>query len=431
MNNMTAPDRVAAPRFRPITDLTVKRADLASLSNGIQVYSINAGFQELVRVEWLFRQRTFDPGRPLLHNAANRLLQEGTSRRNAQEIADYVDYYGAFLETEEGPDTVSVVLYTLNKHLAKTLPVVRELFSDAVYPDHELAIYKQNQIQRLTVENEKVQSLARRRFLQLLFGQQHPYGFYVAEEDYLRLKRDDLLSFRPTQYHSDNCTLFVAGKLPSDLHALLESNFGDGGWKSTATLTEDRGTLITDPVKMHYQEKSGAIQSAIRIGKPLMRRSDPEYPAMSVLNTVLGGYFGSRLMSNIREDKGYTYGIGSSLVPMRDAGYFFISTEVGAEVTDSALQEIYAEIDRLCNDPVPEEELAMVRNFLLGNFLKGIDGPFALLDRCKTLVVSGLDYDYYSHYVEVLQRVTPATLCELAQRVWNRASFTELVVGKR
>ena len=125
------------------------------MTNGIPVYTINAGFQDLVRIEWLFRLRSFDPQRPLLQNAANRLLQEGTSKKSAQEIADQIDYFGAFLETEEGPDTVSIVLYTLNKHLPKMLPIVRELFADAVYPEHELGIYKQNQVQRLTVENEK------------------------------------------------------------------------------------------------------------------------------------------------------------------------------------------------------------------------------------------------------------------------------------
>jgi predicted Zn-dependent peptidase len=431
MNKLIAPDRAVAPAFRPIADLDVRRADTSRLSNGIPVHTINAGFQELVRVEWMFRLRPFDPDRPLMPNAANCLLQEGTSRMSAQEIADRVDYFGAFLEAEEGPDAVSLVLYTLNKHLDKTLPIVRELLTDAVYPEHELDVYKQNQIQRLTVENEKVQSLARRRFTQLLFGQQHPYGYLVSADDYRQLRRDDLLKFRPAQYCSDNCTLFVAGKLPVGLLALLDQHFGDNGWKASESLQQDRGVMNSDPVRIHYLEKPGAIQSAIRIGKRLMQRSDPDYPAMSVLNTVLGGYFGSRLMSNIREEKGYTYGIRSVLVPMKEAGYFFISTEVGADVTEPALHEIYLEIERLCNDPVPDSELAMVRNFLLGNFLKSIDGPFALLDRCKTLVVTGLDYDYYRHYLDVLRNVTPAELQQLAQRVWTRETFYELVVGKR
>ncbi|MBL7948651.1 MAG: insulinase family protein [Bacteroidia bacterium] len=431
MNLMTSPDRTLAPDFRPITKLDVQKAGQVKLTNGIPVYTINAGFQDLVRIEWLFRLRSFDPQRPLLQNAANRLLQEGTSKKSAQEIADQIDYFGAFLETEEGPDTVSIVLYTLNKHLPKMLPIVRELFADAVYPEHELGIYKQNQVQRLTVENEKVQTLARRRFLQLLFGQAHPYGFYVSAEHYLQLDREELEAYRRRHYTNDNCTIFVAGKLPADLEKLLDQHFGDSDWKTSESMSESRGVTMLDPTQKHYQEKPGAIQSAIRIGKPLFRRSDPEYPAMSVLNTVLGGYFGSRLMSNIREDKGYTYGIGSALVSMKEAGYFFISTEVGADVTEAALKEIYFEIDRLCNDPVPESELAMVRNFLLGNFLKGIDGPFALLDRSKTLVVNGLDYDYYTHYIKVLQSVTPAELLELARRVWKPDSFTELVVGKR
>jgi zinc protease len=161
----------------------------------------------------------------------------------------------------------------------------------------------------------------------------------------------------------------------------------------------------------------------------MITRSHPDYPGMAVLNTLLGGYFGSRLMSNIREDKGYTYGIGSAMVSLREAGYFFISTEVGADVTTAALDEIYKEVKRLQDEPAGEDELSTVRNYLSGTFLKSIDGPFALIDRFKTLTLSGLGYDYYDRYLQTVQSISPAQLQELALRYFNRNDFMELVVG--
>jgi predicted Zn-dependent peptidase len=181
--------------------------------------------------------------------------------------------------------------------------------------------------------------------------------------------------------------------------------------------------------KSVFLHKEGALQSAIRIGRRIITRSHPDYPGLSVLNTLLGGYFGSRLMSNIREDKGYTYGIGSAVVSLSAAGYFFISTEVGADVTSAALDEIYKEVELLRREAVDQEELAMVRNYMMGSFLKGIDGPFALIDRFKTIHLSGLDYDYFDRYLRTLESIGPEELKDLAVRYFDRNDLCELVVG--
>jgi predicted Zn-dependent peptidase len=188
---------------------------------------------------------------------------------------------------------------------------------------------------------------------------------------------------------------------------------------------------VSDTQRVHTIEKEGAVQSAIRIGRVLFNKTHPDYLGMQVLNAVLGGYFGSRLMANIREDKGYTYGIGSGLVSMFGGGYFVISTEVGVEVTNAALKEIYYEIDKLQHELVGEDELELVRNYLIGVFLRSTDGPFAIGDRLKGIVGYGLGYEYYERYVETIRTITPEQLRDLANKYLKKEDLIELVVGGR
>ena len=185
---------------------------------------------------------------------------------------------------------------------------------------------------------------------------------------------------------------------------------------------------------MNYRqsiEKEGALQSAIRIGKLMFNKTHPDFQSLQVLNTVYGGYFGSRLMSNIREDKGYTYGIGSGLVSLQHGGYFFITTEVGVDVTAKAIKEIYFEMDRLRKEKITTDELQLVKNYLLGTFLRSVDGPFAMADRFKGILNYNLGYDYFDRYIATIRAVSASDLMGLANTYFDKDSMIELVVGKR
>ena len=423
-------DRINQPHRLEIQKIEVPEAQKYTLDNGILVYSINAGFQDLVKVELLFQNPTFDPKLPLNNSATNRMMAEGTSKFTAQQIADMIDYYGSFYETDENSDFCSVILYSLNKYLKQTLPYVSELMYDPIFPEKELGIYKQNNKQRLIVDNEKVMSVARRKFGEIIFGKQHPYGFYVEPEDYDKIFSKDLVEFHKAKYDPSNCIIIVSGMVTDETIKLLNENFGKKASSRSKIITINP-PFDSHKEKKNYIEKEGAIQSAIRIGKPFFNRRHPDYAGAAVMNTIFGGYFGSRLMSNIREDKGYTYGIGSVVVSMMNEGYFFISTEVGANVTENALKEIYFEIDEMRNELVDEEELEMVRNYMLGTFLKGIDGAFSLAERWKSIYLSGLDYSYYERYVNKIRTIGAEEVLELSRKYLNPADFYELVVGRK
>lgn len=424
-------DRKTAPAFKAVEKIEMIRADEKRLRNNIPVYAVNAGTQDLIKIEFLFAAGMYQQNMTLQATTVNSMLEEGTSAMTAAQIADAVDFYGAFLEVGVDQDTASVVLYTLNKHLEATLPVVEQVIKDAVFPQAELDIHLKNKKQKFLVNNQKVATVARKHFAELIFGEKHPYGIDVKDADFERIGREHLTGFYKTHYCASNCKIIMSGKIPGSVYELLDKHFGGNDWDAAEKVPLKSALLDTTDVREHLIYREDAIQSAIRIGKIMFNKTHPDFHSMQVLNTVFGGYFGSRLMSNIREDKGYTYGIGSGIVSLKHAGYFYISTEVGVDVCKSAIAEIYAEMKRLREEPVGEAELKLVKNYMLGTFLRNTDGPFALADRFKGIMEYNLGYGYFDQYIATVKNISALQLRELANMYLTEESMIELVAGKR
>jgi predicted Zn-dependent peptidase len=424
-------NRTAPPAFKTIDKIELIKAGEKRLKNNIPVYSINAGTQELIKVEFLFSAGMYQQQMPLQAATVSAMLEEGTLKMTAAQIAEAVDYYGAFLEVGVSQDSASVVLYTLNKHLKATLPVVEDVIKNAAFPQEELNTHLTNKKQKFYVNNQKVANVARKRFSELIFGEKHPYGINVQESDFEVINRSHLEAFYRKFYRANSCKIILAGKIHDDVYTLLDEHFGGSDWTSTGDLNRKEVPVLSTPIREQLIYKEEALQSAIRIGKVMFNKTHPDFQALQVLNTVYGGYFGSRLMSNIREDKGYTYGIGSGLASLQHSGYFFISTEVGVEVCQNAINEIYFEMDRLRKDLIPVDELELVKNYLLGTFLRSVDGPFAMADRFKGVMEYGLTYDYYDRYIATIRSVSASQLRDMANAYFDKDSMVELVVGKK
>lgn len=424
-------DRKISPAFKTIDKVEMIHASEKRLRNNIPVYAINAGTQDIIKIEFLFAAGMYHQQMPLQAATVNSMLEEGTSKMTAAQIADAVDFYGAFLEVGVEQDYASVILYTLNKHLKATLPVVEQVIKDAVFPQSEIDTHLKNKKQKFLVNNQKVATIARKRFGELVFGEKHPYGIDVKEADFGKIKRDHLIDFYSSRYTSDNCKIILAGKVNDDLYTQLDDLLGGDDWKAAREINEIGAEIKSTTEKEQLIFKEEALQSAIRIGKIMFNKTHPDFHPMQVLNTVYGGYFGSRLMSNIREDKGYTYGIGSGMVSLKNAGYFFISTEVGVDVCKDALKQIYFEMDRLKEELISEDELQLVKNYMLGTFLRNVDGPFALADRFKGIMEYNLGYDYFDKYLATVKNITALQIRELANKYFDKSSMIELVVGKK
>ncbi|HEY9003295.1 MAG TPA: pitrilysin family protein [Mucilaginibacter sp.] len=422
-------ERKTAPEFKAVGQIELIRPEQIDLDNGCKIFCFNSGDQDLVRIEWIFGNLRFNPAKPLLNVAVNTMLTEGTSKLSAAQIADKIDFYGAFLQVDYGYDHSQVVLYTLTRHLAATLPVLKDIITDSVFPEKELATFIRNQQQKLQVSLQKNDVVARRKFNKAIYGDTI-YGLGADMEDYKTLHREDMLEHFKQMYQPSNCTILVSGKIEQSTIDQLKESFGKD-W-SNYSVKADTSQLDLKPATDHFYfvEKPDALQSAIRMGLPSINRTHPDFPALQVMNTVLGGYFGSRLMANIREDKGYTYGIGSGSSSLSKGGAFFIATEVGADVCKAAVNEIEKEINILKTVLIPESELSLVRNYMLGSLLGSLENIFSHADKFKNIYFFGMDYDYYDRYTEIIKSIDSVNVMQMAKKYLDTDNFYKVIVGK-
>ena len=421
-------DRTVAPAIVDAVNfkLQLKPYQKYTLKNGVDVYAIDAGAEEVLSVEWVFYAGNWFEDQNLVAATANFLLKNGTSKKSAFQVNEHFEYYGSYLNRACYNETATVSLHCLNKHIGELLPVVRELLTDSIMPEQELSIYQQNMKQRLKVNLKKSDFIAGRLIDSYLYGEQHPYGKYTKEEDFDKLNCQQLLDYYNKYYRQGKFIMFVAGKLPSNLEQLLNEHFGDLG----------NNDVKPGPLSVHRAEEKkfrvtndkDGVQGSIRIARPFPNRHHPDFLKVQVLNSLFGGFFGSRLMSNIREDKGYTYGIHSYVQNHVHDSAWMISTEAGKDVCEAAINEIYKEMGILREELVDDEELLLVRNYMMGSILGDLDGPFQIIARWKNIILNGLDENYFYNSINTIKSITAEELQALAQKYFKPEEFYELVV---
>ncbi|MFP5042196.1 M16 family metallopeptidase [Parasediminibacterium sp. JCM 36343] len=399
-----------------------------TLDNGVEVYNINAGAQEVVMVEMVFFAGNWHEEKNIVAATTNFMLKNGTKRRTAFAINEHFEFHGAYLNRSCQNETATFTLHTLGKHLPKLLPVMAELLTDSIFPEEELAIYKQNQKQRLAINLKKCDFVANRLIDTYLFGQQHPYGRFTSVEDYDALQRKELAAFYEQFYTHGKCILFVAGVLPSDIEEQLNNAFGCLPLNQSILPEHSFEAKPFAEKKHEVINDASGVQGAIRIASPFPNRHHPDFSKVQVLNNVFGGFFGSRLMSNIREDKGYTYGIHSYLQNLIQQTAWLVSTEAGRDVCAATIAEVYKEMARLRDEPIDAEELHLVRNFMMGSILGDLDGPFQIIARWKNYILNGLDGQYFYNALNTIKTVPAEELQVLAKKYLNEEDFYELVV---
>ncbi len=404
--------------------------DVVRLGNSVPIYMIHAGSQPVIKIDLIFKAGSWWQSKPLVASTANAMLMEGTSGYSGEEIAEKIDYYGSYLNPYSDRDHAFISIYSLTKHLDIILPLLSEIIKTPSFPEKELQNYLERRKQAYMVEKTRVTSLAREKFSFALYGPNHPYGQQLTVSDFNNINREDLEEFHKKFYLSGNLSIIVSGRYnEKDLARKMEDLFGDADWQSGEMIEK------VDPEKRASCNmrilipKEDAVQSALRVGRELFNTTDPEYTGMLVLNNILGGHFGSRLMQNIREKKGYTYGIGSVMVSLRNSGFMAIVSEVGTGYWNAALKEISKELDKLRSKPVPRSELEITRSHMLGEVLRGFDGPFAWSESIKSLIEQDLDAGYYQRLSDTILNISPRQLHELAERYLSPSDMYEIIAG--
>lgn len=423
-------NRKQQPEFQNIENINIPVPKKINLDNGIGTYIINAGTQDIIKIDVTFEAGNWYQEKPLIAMIVNKMLIEGTLKLNSQQIAEKLDFYGAFIHTDPTKDFAVITLYTLKKYLPETIRIFEDIIKNPIFPENELQIFLNKKKQQFQIELEKVTNIARREFIEQLFGENHPYGKKTYIYDYDKVTRDDILEFHKKFYHSENCKIMLSGKINDSDISLINQYFGNKNWKAKTNAISINHKIVDVPKPETFVEKEDVTQSAIRLGKIMINQDHPDYHKLNVVCTILGGYFGSRLMKSIREEKGYTYGISSVLIPFKNATYLVISSEVGANVTKDAITDILIEIKKLREQEVSQEELSLVQNYMVGNLLRSFDGPFEISSAFKNIIDLELETDFYNKAFEALKTITPDEIKNLANKYFHEEALIKTIAGK-
>lgn len=420
-------NRTTSPDFQTIQKVVIPPIHTMALTNGTPLHVVNVGEQPVVRLEIVFEAGAWYDTQQGVSLFTSKMLNEGTSKHSSNQISEFFDQYGAFVEFGHGLDRANFTLYGLTKHLPTLLPLIKEILTDSVIPERELETLKKIQHQSLKVNQEKTAFVAGQEVRKAIFGVHHPYGNPLSETGIASIDRDVVLAFYESYWKGKQYRIFLSGQVGDTEIKLIDKYFGQEKLQIVPVKSQEQVSLqASSRISI---EKDGALQTSIRMGKQLIQRGNPDYFKMLLVNEIFGGYFGSRLMKNIREDKGYTYGISSNLVSLVHGGYFILGTDTKREFTEQTIHEIHVELERLQTELVGEEELQVVKNYMIGSFAGSLNTPFEISDRYKIILSENLPLDYYDNYVERINSITAVDIQEIATKYLNVDSMTTVLVG--
>ena len=399
-----------------------------TMDNGKRIVIFKSNSIDLVKIDFVFEAGSAYQTKKLTARFTNKLITEGTSKHTAKQIAEILDNKGIYIERNSDSTTSTISVFMIKKYVEETLPLLYEIFTDAVFPSNEFEVAVKKSKQNFKNDMMKTQYLARRKFYETIFGSTHIYGSFASENDFDALTIDDVRNFYNSNYHLENCTILVSGNIDDNILHIINQLFGK------ASNTQPIKPIIPKPIfatpEKIYIPKPDAVQSTIRIGKVINTTWDnPDFTDLMITNTVLGGYFGSKLNAKIREEKGYCYSIYSMIQAIRGTNVFFITTEVGKEVKDNAVEDIYYELQNMCSEPICKEELEIVKNYLIGDFIRSIDGIFEISERHKQMLTNHSTELFTENYLKSIDNITADKICEISQKFLDKDSMTQIIVG--
>lgn len=415
-----------APPIHPIDHVDLPTPDRKELSNGVQLYVIHADVQPVIKLEVLFEAGRWQEHRVSVAQATNVLWREGTDDITGADAAERIDFYGATLQGHNSLDHTGFTLYVLEKFLPQVLPLVFDLVLAPAFPLKELETFKERAVAQLRINADKPDVQGYRLLTEAIFGRSHPYGYNSTEAGLRGLTRADLQRHHALHFLGENTIAFAAGNISAASRQLITEQLERlprGG-----TRPHDRTTTPIEETKIQHILPH-SLQSAIRLGRNFGRREHSDFAGLFVLNTILGGYFGSRLMTELREERGLTYNIYSSVDTMKYGGYLYLSAEVAKGQEVAAIEAIHEELRRLQTELIEDEELEMVKAYLMGSYLAMVDGPFNTAETIRTFVSEHTALPHFERMVETTRTITAVELRRLAQKWLSLEEFTMVVVG--
>lgn len=420
-------DRAQAPEIFTPNCVEAMAERISTTNKGVKVYSLTFPQFDVIRISLVFRAGTKYQSMPFLANSTISMLSEGTKTKNSKEISDILDFYGLYFDVSIDRDYSVITICCLAKFFDEALAIFEDIILNPIFPQKELKVLKNKRKHTLKMEREKVDYIALENFSKAIYGIDHPYGSTYNENMYDDLTPKDLQTFFEKFYLRNNMFCVASGNMTPEQSSRI-SDFCDKFPEREFTIVNKSDiNKLPETVKI---KKKNSLQSAIKIGRRMFAKSHEDFVPMQLLSTVLGGYFGSRLIKNIREDKGYTYSIFAAMVNMEDSGHFVITTEVASEHTKNAVEEIFKEMERLKTDLIPQDELTMVRNVIIGQVLRILDGPFGIADVTIENIQNYTDNRSVGEMIRLISKIESKELQELAKKYFKKENMSIIIVGK-
>jgi len=418
------PNRTIQPELVAIDAIDFIAPKKYDLSSSVPLYHMKEVPSETSRFDLYFDAGNCR-GEKGIPGFTNGLLLSGTPSKSSVDIQEEINSLGGFMETGVSVENATVSIYCLRENLEKILITITDAIQHVDFNEDEIKELCADRKQKWRIDQEKVATKAREEFRAKLFASNAQYATNLTEEDFDNVNQADLKAFHAQHYLKGLTKVVIVGNFEEEKIMKFAEYF-------QPFLADEIGEFdanIENECGVQTIEKPGALQTAIRAGRMLFNKNHPDYLDFLFVNTILGDYFGSRLMTNIREDKGYTYGIGSMIAELDGTGYFLMATEVGKQVRDETLNEIQHELARLQTELVPENEMQLVRNYMLGQLLKSADGAYAMTDLFLSAEVHGKSLEFYNEAIQAIHAITPERVQELAKKYLNWDDMTVVAVG--
>jgi zinc protease len=420
-------DRTQPPKPGPAPTVNIGDYQMFTLSNGLKVIVVEN--RKTPVISW---QLTLDID-PVLEgetkgyvDLAGQLMRAGTKNRSKQQIDEEIDFIGASLSTF----STGMFGSSLTRHKEKLLTLMSDVLLNPVFPQDELEKVVAQTISGLSANESDANFMVDNLISSVMYGSSHPYGEVVTKESLGNITRDNVVNYYNTFFKPNTAYLVIVGDISAKEAKKLTNKYFKKWKKGDVPKATYANPVVPAGNKVAFANRDGAVQSVLAVSYPIeLKPGTPDVIKASVMNSVLGGgVFSGRLMQNLREDKAYTYGARSSLSSDRLIGSFSARTEVGNNVTDSALVEILYEMDRLAKEPVDQQSLDLVKNFMNGNFARSLESPRTIANFALNIERYKLPKDYYKTYLEKLAAVTIEDVSAMAAK-YIKPENAWIVVG--
>lgn len=416
-------NRSIPPNSNNLEKINLKNPEIHNLGDGLNLYSFFSDLKKVLKIDIIIQSNKLYDYPPEFLSLIPKMLQLGTKSKSHDEIVEHIEYLGAFTSYVSTQDNMTLSLYCRVVNFDEVFPLFMETILEPSFQEDELVKLKKREISGLKINLKKTKTIASRQFKNDFFGENHFYGKNISIEGIQNLSANQLKLAYFDILNNSEISILSSGSLGYSEIQVVKKNIN---LISTYQKINDR-VVFKPKSTQNYTEIDDAVQTSVFIGRHLPDFTHPDFFSIGFVNTVLGGYFGSRLMKNIREDKGLTYGISSIVRKMKYSSHSIIVTDVLKEKKEFALDEIYSEIDKLGS--INFDEIELVKNYILGSFQSDITSSFALSDVYSKVHNLGLDFDYYRNWVDSINTMNMDIYLTIVKKYFTRENLTEVTAG--